>query len=180
MNIKIICLLPISYLLLACQKPAEPPPPPRPALVTIVGTTSANNGMVLVGEVKSRYESNQAFRIDGKIIERKVEVGSVVKKGQVLVRLDASDTSLNAAAALADVRAAEANRALAESEVNRQRLLVDKKFISQSSLDKYEAQLKTADALVNQAKAQAASSNNQSRYTALMADRCLLYTSRCV
>lgn len=171
MNIKIICLLPISYLLLACQKPAEPPPPPRPALVTIVGTTSANNGMVLVGEVKSRYESNQAFRIDGKIIERKVEVGSVVKKGQVLVRLDASDTSLNAAAALADVRAAEANRALAESEVNRQRLLVDKKFISQSSLDKYEAQLKTADALVNQAKAQAASSNNQSRYTALMADR---------
>lgn len=171
MNIKIICLLPIGYLLLACQKPAEPPPPPRPALVTIVGTTSANNGMVLVGEVKSRYESNQAFRIDGKIIERKVEVGSVVKKGQVLVRLDASDTSLNAAAALADVRAAEANRALAQSEVNRQRLLVDKKFISQSSLDKYEAQLKTADALVNQAKAQAASSNNQSRYTALVADR---------
>ena len=95
----------------------------------------------------------------------------MVKKGQVLVRLDASDTSLNAAAALADVRAAEANRALAQSEVNRQRLLVDKKFISQSSLDKYEAQLKTADALVNQAKAQAASSNNQSRYTALMADR---------
>ncbi|MGB2831634.1 MAG: efflux RND transporter periplasmic adaptor subunit [Methylotenera sp.] len=171
MNIKIICLLPISYLLLACQKPAEPPPPPRPALVTIVGTTSANNGMVLVGEVKSRYESNQAFRIDGKIIERKVEVGSVVKKGQVLVRLDASDTSLNAAAALADVRAAEASRELAQSEVNRQRLLVDKKFISQSSLDKYEAQLKTADARVNQAKAQAASSNNQSRYTALVADR---------
>ena len=63
MNIKIICLLPISYLLLACQKPAEPPPPPRPALVTIVGTTSANNGMVLVGEVKSRYESNQALSL---------------------------------------------------------------------------------------------------------------------
>jgi len=164
-------VLSIGILLVACQRPTEPPPPPRPALVAIVGNSAENDSMVLVGEVKSRYESNQAFRINGKIIERKVEVGSVVKKGQVLARLDASDTSLNAAAALADVHAAEANRALAASEVERQRLLVAKKFISQSSLDKYEAQLKTADARVNQAKAQAAASSNQSHYTALVADR---------
>ena len=168
---KIITLTLVSLLLSACEKPVEPPLPPRPALVTIVGSANTNSSMVLVGEVKSRYETNLAFRIAGKIIERKVEVGSVVKKGQVLARLDASDTSLNASAALADVRAAEANRALAQSEVERQRLLVDKKFISQSSLDKYEAQLKTADARVNQAKALLATSSNQSRYTALVADR---------
>ena len=98
--------------------------------------------MVLVGEVKSRFESNQGFRINGKIIERKVDVGSLVKKGQVIARLDAADTNLGAAAAMADVRAAEANRALAQSEVERQRQLVSKKFISQSSLDKYEARTK--------------------------------------
>jgi RND family efflux transporter MFP subunit len=167
----IITLSLASLLLSACDKPVEPPLLPRPALVAIVGSANTNSSMVLVGEVKSRYETNLAFRIAGKIIERKVEVGSVVKKGQVLARLDASDTSLNASAALADVRAAEANRALAQSEVERQRLLVDKKFISQSSLDKYEAQLKTADARVNQARAQAATSSNQSRYTALVADR---------
>ncbi|NOT65803.1 MAG: efflux RND transporter periplasmic adaptor subunit [Methylotenera sp.] len=168
---KIIAMFSTGLFLVACQKPAEPPPPPRPALVTVVGKSAENNSMVLVGEVKPRYETNLGFRIGGKIIERKVEVGSFVKKGQVIARLDAADTNLSAAAALADVRAAEANRSLAQSEVERQRLLVDKKFISQSSLDKYEAQLKTADARVNQAKAQAASSNNQSRYTALVADR---------
>jgi RND family efflux transporter MFP subunit len=168
---KIMIFLISSLLLSACQKPAEPPPPPRPALVTIVGKTSANNAMVLVGEVKSRFESNQGFRIKGKIIERKVDVGSMVKKGQVLARLDAADTNLNAAAATADVRAAEASYALAKAEVERQRQLVDKKFISQSALDKSEAELKTADARVNQAKAQAAVSGNQSRYTALVADR---------
>jgi RND family efflux transporter MFP subunit len=166
---KIIILF--TLFLAACEKPAEPLPPPRPALVAIVGKTSANNAMVLVGEVKSRFESNQGFRIKGKIIERKVDVGSAVKKGQVIARLDASDTNLGTAAAMADVRAAEANRALAHSEVERQRQLVDKKFISQSALDKYEAELKTADARVNQAKAQAAVSGNQSRYTALVADR---------
>ncbi len=157
--------------LVGCEKPIPPPAPPRPALVMQVGKMSSNNASVFVGEVKSRYESNQGFRISGKIIERKVEVGDMVKKGQVLARLDVADTNLNANAATADVRVAEANRTLAKSEVVRQRLLVNKKFISQSALDKFEAELKTADARVNQAKAQAAVSNNQTRYGALVADR---------
>jgi membrane fusion protein, multidrug efflux system len=169
---KNLLYLSITVLLLsACDKPLEPSPPPRPALVTIAGKAAANDAMILVGEVKSRFESNQGFRIKGKIIERKVDVGSQVKKGQVIARLDAADTNLGAAAAMADVRAAEADRALAQSEVERQRQLVSRKFVSQSSLDKYEAQLKTADARVNQAKAQAAVSGNQSRYTALVADK---------
>ena len=168
---KILIISLLGFLVSACEKPLEPPPPPRPALVVIVGIETANNAMVLVGEVKSRYEANQGFRIKGKIIERKVEVGSLVKKGQVIARLDASDLNLGAASSIADVRAAEANYALAQSDVERQRQLVDKKFISQAALDKYEAQLKTAAARVNQAKAQAAVSSNQTRYTALMADR---------
>lgn len=168
---KIALFVIISFTLSACQKPIEPAPPPRPALVVMVGKTGVDNAMILVGEVKSRYESNIGFRIKGKIIERKVEVGSKVVKGQVIARLDAADANLSAAAAVADVRAAETNRALAKSDVERQRQLVDKKFISQSALDKYEAELKTADARVNQAKAQAAVSNNQSRYTTLVADR---------
>lgn len=161
----------IMLALTACEKPVVQPPPPRPALVIEVGKTASSAATVLVGEVKSRFESNQGFRINGKIIERKVDVGTIVKKGQVLARLDASDTNLGASAAMADVRVAEANRALAKSEVERQRQLVNKKFVSQSSLDRFEAELKTADARVNQAKAQAAVSGNQSRYAALVADR---------
>jgi membrane fusion protein, multidrug efflux system len=158
-------------LLTACQKPVEPPPPPRPALVAIVGESAANEAMVLVGEVKSRFESNQGFRINGKIIERKVDVGSNVKKGQVIARLDAADANLSAAAASADVRAAEANHALARAEVERQRTLFNKKFISQSALDIREAELKISAARVSQVKASAAVSGNQSRYTLLTADR---------
>lgn len=79
---KKLIILSIGLLLAACQKHVEPPPPPRPALVVIAGESAANNAMVLVGEVKSRYESNQSFRIGGKIIERKVEVGSQVKKAR--------------------------------------------------------------------------------------------------
>jgi RND family efflux transporter MFP subunit len=166
-----IIILSISLLLAACQKPAEPPPPPRPVLIVIAGESEANNAMVLVGEVKSRYESNQSFRIGGKIIERNVEVGNFVKKGQLLARLDATDTNLSVQAAAADVRSAEASFALAQAEVERQRTLFNKKFISASALDMREAELKTSAARLQQVKAQAAVSGNQSRYTALLADR---------
>jgi len=168
---KKLIIISIGLLLAACQKPAEPPPPPRPALVVIAGESAANNAMVLVGEVKSRYESNQSFRIGGKIIERKVEVGSQVKKGQLLARLDATDANLSAQAATADVRAAEASYALALAEVERQRTLFNKKFISASALDLREAELTTSAARLQQVKAQAAVSGNQSRYTSLLADR---------
>lgn len=168
---KIMIFLALNTLLSACEKPVEPSPPPRPALVIVAGKTTANNAMILVGEVKSRYESNQGFRINGKIIERKVDVGSLVKKGQIIARLDAADTSLSAAAAQADVRAAEANYALAKAEVERQRSLFNKKFISASALDLREAELKTSAARLSQVKAQAAVSGNQSHYTALVADR---------
>lgn len=170
-NTKILSLIGFAIFLQACEKPVEPPIPPRPALVTIVGSAINDQALVLVGEVKSRYESNQGFRINGKIIERKVDVGSVVKKGQVLVRLDATDTNLSSQAAIADVRSAEASHALAKAEVGRQRKLVEKKFLSQSALDLQEAQLKTSAARLQQVRAQAAVSSNQSRYTVLKADR---------
>ncbi len=171
MQLKIVSLILLGLLLVGCKKPAEVLAPPRPALVVVAGEMTLNEAMVLVGEVKSRYESNLAFRINGKIIERKVDVGQQVKKGQIIARLDAADTNLTAAAAQADVRAAEANHSLAQAELERQRSLYNKKFISASALDLREAELKTSAARLQQVKAQAAVSNNQSRYTALIADR---------
>jgi membrane fusion protein, multidrug efflux system len=158
-------------LLTACEKPVEPPPPLRPALVMIVGAKAATAAMSLVGEVRPRYESNQGFRINGKIIERKVDVGARVRKGQVLVRLDAADTNLSAAAAQADVRSAEASHSLAAAELARYRQLFAKHFVSASALDIKDAELKSANAKLAQAQAQARISSNQTQYTHLTADR---------
>lgn len=168
-NILLVACVPL--LLTACEKPPAPPPPPRAALTILAGATAGAAVSGVIGEVRPRYESTQGFRIAGKIIERKVEVGSIVNKGQVLARLDAADTGLAAQAAQADVRAAEADQALAEAEVDRQRRLFERKFISRSALDIREAQLKATTARVQQARAQASVSGNQSRYTTLTADR---------
>lgn len=169
---KISLLLALSAILLVgCDKPQQPPLPPRPALVMTVGEAGDVDPMLLVGEVRPRYESTQGFRISGKIIERKVDVGAQVKKGQLIARLDAEDVKLNAAAAMADVRAAEASHALAVAEFERQRQLYEKKFISASALDIREAELKTSAARLAQVKAQADVSGNQTQYANLTADR---------
>ncbi len=161
----------LTLVLIGCDKPPPAPPPPRPALVMVVGDKTVAPTMALVGEVLPRYESNQGFRINGKIIERKVEVGSRVNKGQILARLDAADARLAAAASLADVKSAEANLSLAKAELKRYRQLYDRKFVSASSLDVKEAELKTTAAKLAQLQAQANVSGNQTRYTDLTADR---------
>lgn len=165
-------LLLLSLLLAACEPAKEPVTPPRPALAMKVGAhTQSDADLVLVGEVKSRYESNVGFRIAGKITARLVDVGAQVKKGQVLATIDANDANLSTQAAKADVQAAEANYALAKAELDRQRLLFDKQFISKSALDLREAEFKTAVARLKQVKSQSAVTGNQSNYTKLVADR---------
>lgn len=170
MKNNLFALLMVSSLI-ACEKAPPLPQPPRPALVMVVGEQAALNALVLVGEVRPRYESSQSFRVSGKVIERKVDVGAYVKKGQIIARLDAADANLSAAAAAADVRAAEASHALAVAEVERQRQLFAKKFISASALDIREAELKSANARLAQVKAQANVSSNRTQYANLTADR---------
>lgn len=161
----------LPLLLAACEKPPAPPAPPRPALTIIAGDQAQLSPSGIVGEVRPRYESAQGFRIAGKIVERRVEVGSTVKKGQALARLDSADARLSAQAAQAEARAAEAELTLAQSELERQRQLHVRKFISAAALDVREAQFKSSAARLQQARAQAAVSGNQSRYTLLSADR---------
>lgn len=137
----------------------------------VVGDAPATHTTSLVGEVKPRYESGQGFRIGGKIIERKVETGAKVNKGQVLARLDPVDAKLDAAAAQADVKAASANLALTRAELNRYRELRSRHFVSASALDIKEMEFKTAASKLSQLQAQADVSLNQTRYTLLTADR---------
>ncbi len=164
-------VLVLSVLITACEKPQEKAAPPRPALVMKVGASNANFSTAIVGEIRPRYQSAQGFRVAGKIIERRVEVGHIVHKGDVLARLDATDTALNTQVAFADVKAAEADYALVNAELARQRQLFAQKFISASALDAREASVKTAYARLQQAQSRAAVSSNQIKYTHLIADR---------
>jgi membrane fusion protein, multidrug efflux system len=160
-----------ALLLSACHKETQEVAEPRPVWVMSVGNTNATAGASYTGEVRSRYESNIGFRINGKIIAREVNVGDQVKKGQLIAKLDSNDTHLNVQSANADVQTAQANLALAQAELQRRQKLYSQQFLSKSALDSYETQVTTAQAKLAQTKSQAAVSQHQTVYTQLVADR---------
>jgi RND family efflux transporter MFP subunit len=146
-----------AIFLAACSDKATPPPQP-PAVVKThtVSQSIAEAGRVHSGEVRARHETALAFRIGGKMLERKVDTGSAVKAGQLLARLDPADVRLAA-------DQAEAQRALALAEAKRYRDLHAKNFVSAAALDAKETALATA-------KAQASMARNQAAYANLSAD----------
>ncbi|MGZ0019250.1 efflux RND transporter periplasmic adaptor subunit [Nitrosomonas sp. wSCUT-2] len=168
---KQLLFLGVMMLLAACDQAAQPSQSPRPALIMVVGNQTTIQPIILVGEVRSRYESTQGFRLGGKITERLVEVGSIVKKGQLLAKLDSVDTVLSKQAAQAQVRAAEADLDVARTELDRQKKLFQSNFISDQAVAVYEARYKVALSRLNQFKAQATVVSNQSKYTNLIAER---------
>lgn len=152
----LILMLPL--LLVACGKEApQPAKLERPAETFVVGDLATDSGNLYSGEVHARYETVLGFRIGGKLIERLVDAGAVVKKGQVLARLDGADTGLQASASGAQLQ-------LAKEELKRYRELRAQGFVSQSALDAKETALKAAEA-------QAGLASNQAAYTSLLADR---------
>jgi len=117
---KTLQILVLPLFLVACSKEAaQPVSAERPASTIVVGVAASDSGNVYSGEVHARYETVLGFRIGGKIVERLVDAGAQVRKGQVLARLDAADTGLQASAA-------NAQYLLAEEELKRYRELRDK------------------------------------------------------
>ena len=164
-------------VLAACSKPAPVAEAPRPVVVQKLALAPVSAGALYSGEVRARYESDLAFRIAGKVVERKVDVGAVVKPGQVLARLDPADAGLNAEAARAQLAAAQNEYAFAKAEVERYRDLVGKNFVSRSVLEAKESSFKSAAARVEQARAQATVAGNQTAYTSLVADQAGVITA---
>ena len=86
--------MPIAALLsrvLADKPPAEPLRAVRTAELRYDKAQETNR---YVGTVQSRHEVDQAFRVGGKVAQRKVDVGQTVREGDVLAVLDDTDYRL--------------------------------------------------------------------------------------
>src|SRR5204862_3116906 len=91
------------------SKPAVKDPRLQSPMVEVVQAQAAgSNSRTFTGIVEARVQSDLGFRVGGKILERSVNVGQRVQKGQVLMRLDPEDLKLSAAAEQANVEAARA------------------------------------------------------------------------
>lgn len=157
-------------LLSACSKKAEKTEDIRPVRTIQAQLQASEFVAELSGEVRARVESRLGFRVPGKIVARHVELGTLVKRGQVLMQLDPQDLLLGQAQAKAGLSAAESNRDLAKAELKRYQELRDKNFVAQAVLDAKETTYKAAQASYEQAKAGFSNQSNQAAYANLTAD----------
>lgn len=165
-------LLPVFVLLLlaACSKEEPKQEDVRPVRAIVVGSSDIDVNAEFAGEVRPRVESRLGFRVGGKIIARKVDVGTVVKRGQVLMQLDPQDLQLSQTQARAALRAAETQRDLARAELKRYEELRKQNFVSQAVLDARKSAFASAQANVDAARAGYSAQSNQAQYSTLVSD----------
>jgi RND family efflux transporter MFP subunit len=168
---KVIALAMAASLLAACSDATEKKPEEiRPVRVITIGASAEPDIVSYAAEVRPRHEVRLSFRVGGKIVERLVEVGSKVRAGQPVARLDAADLALGAASAKAQAASLETERNLASADLARYRELRAKNFISQAEYDRRASTLEAAGAKLEAALAQSRQAANQAGYALLLAD----------
>ena len=160
----------VAALLVGCSRNEAPPADVRPVRALTLATGAVGSTTEFSGDVRPRYESRLGFRVGGKISARKVDVGTVVKRGQVLMQLDPQDLRLGQAQAQANLRAAQTNYELARADLKRYQDLRSQNFVSQAVLDQKTAAAHSALATVEAARAASHEQANQTGYATLESD----------
>lgn len=129
--------------------------------------TTIASDLVFTGDIQAQSQVNVAFRTNGKIAARLVEVGDHVRADQVLARLDPQEQRANLANAQAALTSAEALLTQAKIAFKRQETLMASGYTTRPSYDDAEQQLRTTQAAVDSAKAALGTAEEQFSYTDL-------------
>jgi RND family efflux transporter MFP subunit len=165
-----LALILMAANLAGCGKPAATTSEARPVrTVTVEGGTQGET-VSLTGQVRAKDEVSLAFRIDGRMIERPVNVGDVLKGGQVVARLDPQNQQNELRSAQANVSSAEAALKQAQLTFGRQQQLLKEGWTPRARFDEAEQALRTAEAQVDSARAQLRITQDRLSYTELVAD----------
>ncbi len=151
--VMILCFA-LGFLLAGCGKgktdaAAEAPPPARVEQVHDGGAFKADHpeqfALATAGEHKAAPELNVTGTVSpdvsrnhpavslasGRVVEIRARLGDMVKKGQILLRVQSADVSQ----AFSDYRAALADERLARAQLDRSKLLYEKGAIAQKDLE---------------------------------------------
>ncbi len=165
-----LALLAFATALSACGRPEPAPEPVRAVRTWVVASGSTGRTQEFAAEIRARTESRLGFRVAGKLVDRPVQLGDAVRKGQVLARLDPQDLRLVQQSAWAAMQAAQANAEQAEAELKRFRGLQEQGFVSAAELERRTSVATASAAQLAQARAQAEVQGRQTAHGTLVAD----------
>src|SRR5690349_19576553 len=160
----------LLLVLAACQKEEKAATPTRPVRTVTVELQEGGEKVSLTGEIQPRYQADLGFRVNGKILERPVDVGTEVKKDDLLARLDPQQYRQDFEVAKAEVAATEAEVTRSQAQEYRQRELLKNGNTTRVQYDQALKTFKTAQAQLDSARAKQIQASDNLGYTNLQAD----------
>ena len=155
----------------ACKKEeAAATPDIRPVRTVTVEPKQAGETLSLTGEIQPRYQADLGFRVNGKILDRPVDVGTQVKTGDLLARLDPQQFRQDLEVAKAEVAKANAEVTRSQAQEYRQRELLKNGHTTQVAYDQALKTFKAAQAEADAARARQVQASENLGYTDLKAD----------
>jgi RND family efflux transporter MFP subunit len=142
----------------------------RSVRTLVVDPKSVADDRQAVGEVKPRYESDLSFRVVGKVLSRRVDVGASVRQGDTLATLDTQDFQNRLRSAEAEVASADAVLVEARGDEARKAKLLSDGWTPRATYDTVLRNLRSAEATLTSAKANLELTHDQLRYTELKAE----------
>lgn len=135
-----------------------------------VMSDNSTNMSTYAGSVRGRYEKEMSFQVNGKVLSRKVQVGDKVHAGDLLMVINPKDIVQQVNQNVAKVNSAQAEFVLAQANLRRYQKLYEQDAVSSATMDQYQANYSSAEAVYQEAMAAAEQGNNSLGYTKLMAD----------
>jgi RND family efflux transporter MFP subunit len=166
----LVIIAPIAALVSGCsEKPATEQL--RTVRTAEVRYDKAKETNRYVGTVQSRHEVNEAFRVGGKAVQRKVDVGQKVRVGDVLAVLDDTDYRLAEDAARQALIAAKSQARQAASDRERLNALKTDGSVSVSDDEKAQTSAQTTLATAEAEEKKLELARNRLKYTVLRASQ---------
>ncbi|WP_322993785.1 efflux RND transporter periplasmic adaptor subunit [Limnohabitans sp.] len=119
--------------------------------------------------VEAVRQATLSAQVPGAIVSLNVKAGDRVRAGQELLRIDASAAQQNVVGNTAQLEAAQANLRVASKELDRQKQLFQKQYISQGALERAQAQYEAAQAQVQAQQAQTRAAQTQTGFFSVRA-----------
>jgi len=160
----------IAASVAGCNRTSPPLSEARQVRTVTIEHGAGGEIVSLTGHVRAKDEVSLAFRLDGRMIERPVHVGDVLKSGQVVARLDPQIPDNALRSAEANLASMEAVLAQARLTFWRQQQLLKDGWTPRANFDEAQQKLLTAQAQVDSAQAQVRIAREQQSYTVLSAD----------
>jgi len=154
-------------ILLSCNSPSAETPEACTVRTLRVVSEPFSRGIELSGNVVARYESVLGFQVGGRIISRSVDVGNIVKTGELIAELDPIDYELQVKNLKSEMESALSNYKTALTDEQRFYNLKKENALSQNQYDRQLNIMKLAQGRLESVKAQLQIAQNALQYTRL-------------